>query len=224
MRLNKLIAQATGIGRRSADAAISEGRVTVDGQPPVLGQDVPASASVTLDGKILDTAQTTDTPKTTILFHKPTGCVVSRNGQGSRTIYDLLPAAYQALKPIGRLDKESSGLLLLTNDGQLAFGLTHPSKQKTKIYEVTLDKPLRPLHHQMISDYGIMLDDGRSKLHLERLTDSSNTQWRITMHEGRNRQIRRTFRALGYGVIALHRTQFGNYKLGTLAVGDYAPA
>lgn len=155
------------------------------------------------------------------MLHKPVGCVVSREGQGSHTIYDLLPADFQQLKPIGRLDKDSSGLLLLTNDGALAQELTHPQFQKVKIYEVTLDRPLQPLHRQMIADIGITLDDGRSILGLERLHDNSDTAWRVTMHEGRNRQIRRTFAALGYTVITLHRTQFGTYSLGSLAPGAY---
>jgi 23S rRNA pseudouridine2605 synthase len=153
------------------------------------------------------------------MLNKPVGYVCSRNGQGSKTVYDLLPPEYQQLKTVGRLDKDSSGLLLLTNDGQLAQELTHPSQQKRKVYEVTLDKPLQPLHRQMISDHGVSLEDGPSKLELERQHDGDDTKWIVTMHEGRNRQIRRTFAALGYEVIQLHRTKFGNYQLGTLQKG-----
>lgn len=219
MRLNKFIALTTGMGRRPADQAVASGRVRVNGEIATLGQEVNTTDRVTLDGVGLTVpSQAT----ATIVLNKPAGYVVSRNGQGSATIYELLPPEYHHLKPVGRLDKDSSGLLLLTDDGQLAFELTHPSRQKQKIYEVTLDKPLPPLHRQMIIDYGIMLDDGPSKFLLERLHDGDETQWQITMHEGRNRQIRRTFKALGYGVVKLHRTQFGTYKLGSLGPGRYA--
>ena len=216
MRINKFIAQAAGIGRRTADAGILAGRIRINGTIPTAGQDVTATDVVTFDGRIL---QASGEPVITIIFNKPVGYVVSRNGQGSKTVYDLLPATYQNLKPIGRIDKDSSGLLLLTNDGTLANELTHPSKQKTKVYEIALDKALQPLHRQMINDYGIVLEDGPSKLQLERLREEDETLWTVSMHEGRNRQIRRTFAALGYTVIKLHRVQFGKYSLGTLGAG-----
>lgn len=211
MRINKFVALATGLSRRKADELIGRGEVTVNDQPPQQGQDITSTDVVRLGKRIIEAPVST----TTILFNKPTGYVVSREGQGSHTIYDLLPREYHNLKPIGRLDKYSSGLLLLTNDGNLANELTHPRQQKQKIYEVTIDTPLAPLHRQMISDHGIQLDDGLSKLQLERLKDGHDTAWRITMHEGRNRQIRRTFNALGYRVKTLHRTQFGPYTLST---------
>ena len=216
MRLNKFVAQASGLSRRAADAAIHEGRVAVNGETATLGLTVTEHGTVTLDSKPL-----TAVPEPiTIMLHKPVGYVCSRNGQGSKTVYDLLPAEYQQLKPVGRLDKDSSGLLLLTNDGDLAYELTHPSKQKTKVYEVELDKPLAPLHRQMISDFGIQLDDGPSKLQLERLEEGNDTKWQVTMSEGRNRQIRRTFAALGYTVTKLHRTHLGVYRLVSLAPGS----
>ncbi len=214
MRINKYIATSTGLSRRSADAALEQGRVMVNDAVPSAGQDITDDDTVTLDGSVI----TPTVKTTTIMLNKPAGYVCSRNGQGNRTIYDLLPAVLHPLKPVGRLDKDSSGLLLLTNDGQLAYDLTHPSRQKVKVYEVVLDKPLQPLHRQMISDHGVTLDDGPSKFELERIEGESN--WRITMHEGRNRQIRRTFAALGYEVTALHRTHFGDYALGKLMPGE----
>jgi len=209
MRLNKFIAACTGMSRRAADSAIQAGRVHLNGKPAVLTDAVSETDSVTLDGQQLHIPSQTKT----ILLNKPVGYVVSRDGQGSKTIYDLLPAELHHLKPVGRLDKDSSGLLLLTDDGTLAHQLTHPSFQKIKLYEVTLDRPLQPLHRQMIAERGIMLEDGVSRLGLERLTENNDTRWRVTMHEGRNRQIRRTFAALGYTVTALHRTKFGAYSL-----------
>jgi 23S rRNA pseudouridine2605 synthase len=216
MRINKYVAQATGISRRAADKAIEEGRVTVNGQTAVQGQDVSKSDAVALDGHEIRAASKT----ITIMLNKPAGYVVSRNGQGSKTVYDLLPARYHHLKPVGRLDKDSSGLLLLTNDGDLAQELTHPKYEKTKIYEVELDRPLAPeALHKLQS--GVRLEDGMSHLDVHRLLigssidpkNLSNKIYRVQMHEGRNRQIRRTFAALGYKVTRLHRTHFGSYQL-----------
>lgn len=215
MRINKYIASSTGLSRRAADMAIAEGRVLVNGQAPTSGQQITEQDTLTLDGRAITPVVNT----VTIMLHKPAGYVVSRDGQGSKTVYDLLPPELHHLKPVGRLDKDSSGLLLMTNDGELANQLTHPRYAKTKVYEVALDNPLQPLHHQMINDYGVQLDDGPSKLLLEKL-DEQGKQWRVTMQEGRNRQIRRTFAALGYTVTKLHRTHFGTYQLDDLPSGS----
>jgi 23S rRNA pseudouridine2605 synthase len=209
MRINKFVALATGMSRRAADREVQEGRILINGRMAELSDTVTETDSVSFEGKLLRAPMN----RQTILLNKPAGYVVSRDGQGSKTIYELLPPDLHHLKPIGRLDKYSSGLLLLTNDGDLANDLTHPSRQKVKLYDVILSEPLQPLHRQMISDIGIQLDDGRSQLGLERLHEGNETGWRVTMHEGRNRQIRRTFAALGYGVTKLHRTQFGTYAL-----------
>jgi 23S rRNA pseudouridine2605 synthase len=213
MRINKFIARATGISRREADKAIEAGRVTVNGQPALTGTDVTASDDVMLDGK------TASQPRmTTIMLNKPAGYVCSRDGQGARTVYDLLPEEFKALKPVGRLDKDSSGLLLLTTDGDLANRLTHPSYQKEKIYQVTLDHPLTEQDRTAVQQ-GVNLDDGPSAL---RITDVQGARFTVTMSEGRNRQIRRTFAALGYEVNGLHRTQFGSYALpNSLAAGSW---
>lgn len=216
MRINKYIAAGTPLSRRGADAAIAAGRVTLNGQTVTQGIDVAETDVVTLDGQVVSPAVTV----TTIIINKPVGFVCSRNGQGSRTIYELLPPEYQQLNPVGRLDKDSSGLLLLTNDGQLAEQLTHPRYEKTKVYEITLDHPLQPLSRQIITDHGVMLEDGRSQFQIERLVEGDDTKWRITMHEGRNRQIRRTFAALGFTVTKLRRTHFGPYTLHDLPEGD----
>jgi 23S rRNA pseudouridine2605 synthase len=219
MRINKYIAAATGLSRRVADKAVEQGNVLINGQHATTGQEVNDQDTVILSGKIVKPAPQTQT----ILLNKPSGYVVSRDGQGSSTIYDLLPPNLHHLKPVGRLDKESSGLLLLTNNGQLAQELTHPKYQKTKVYELELVNPLAPLHRQMISDHGIMLSDGSSKLQLERLREGDDKGWRVTMREGRNRQIRRTFAALGYMIKKLHRTHFGTYSLPvTLQPGEWS--
>ena len=220
MRLNKFIAHATGISRREADELIRTGNVVVNSKAADLGCDVnPDDDTVTVNNQLVKLP----TEHTTIMLNKPVGYVCSRNAQarGVKTIYELLPDQYKALKTVGRLDKDSTGLILLTDDGDLAHHLTHPSFAKTKEYIVELDHALAPLHQQMISDFGINLDDGPSQLLLERLNDE-RTKFNITMHEGRNRQIRRTFAALGYQVKSLHRTTFGPYTLGDLASGKWS--
>jgi 23S rRNA pseudouridine2605 synthase len=218
MRINRFLALATSLSRRGADKAVESGQVLVNGRIATIGHDVTAQDTISYNGRTLTLADTAHTQ--TILLNKPVGYVCSRNGQGGRTIYELLPQELHRLKPVGRLDKDSSGLLVLTDDGELAHRLTHPRFQKAKLYEIELDKPLQPLHRQMIADIGVQLDDGPSQLSLERLLDTGDTAWRVSMHEGRNRQIRRTFAALGYTVTKLHRTAFGPYTLDSLPLGS----
>lgn len=216
-RLNKYLALHLGVSRRQADELIEAKRVAINDAVAVIGARVQPGDAVTVDGKPVATT----TPFIYLALNKPTNYVCSRRQQGdSPTIYSLLPAEYHALKPVGRLDRDSSGLILLTNNGDFAQRMTHPRYAKAKRYDVTLDKPLEPLHQQMIADFGVTLDDGTSQLGLEKASDD-RLQWIIVMSEGRNRQIRRTFAALGYTVTALHRTHFGTYTLGSLQPGDY---
>lgn len=218
-RLNKYIAFHLGLSRREADDLISKGKVTVAGEQAVLGGRVEAGQPVAVSGKLI----TEKTNYTYLAFNKPEGYVSSRKQQGDNpTLYSLIPKEYHALKPVGRLDKDSSGLLLLTDDGDFAYQMTHPKFYKVKTYTVELNKALEPLHQQMISDYGVQLEDGPSQLSLERVGDDRKS-WIVTMHEGRNRQIRRTFSALGYTVTKLHRTSFGPYRLDNLQAGSYEP-
>jgi len=213
MRINKYVALATGLSRRAADIAISEGQVRVNSEPATMGQTVATGDQISLNGQQLHLPETTQT----IMLNKPVGFVVSREGQGSKTIYDLLPPQLHQLKPVGRLDKDSSGLLLLTNDGTLANTLTHPSYEKTKIYQVELNHPLDDAAFVRLHQ-GVALADGISHLDVKATGGRGYT---VTMHEGRNRQIRRTFVNLGYQVTRLHRTQFGGHVLDDLASGAY---
>ncbi len=213
MRINQFIAQQTGLGRRAVDQLIKDGQVTVSDQPAVIGQSITERDEVKLQGQTINPVN----QLVLLQLNKPAGYVCSRDGQGSLTIYDLLPKAHHNLKPIGRLDKDSSGLLLLTNDGQLANQLAHPSQQKDKIYLVELNRPLASTDRQQL-ERGVELDDGPSRLQLSRITD---TKWQVTLHEGRNRQIRRSFASLDYQVKALQRIQIGPYNLGTLQVGKF---
>jgi len=218
MRINRFLAAATGISRRQADKVISSNQVTINGLPAKLIDHVTANDEVTLKKRRLFLPLS----NTTLIINKPVGYVCSRNGQGSKTVYDLLPQEYQSLKPVGRLDKDSSGLLLMTDDGQLAHELTHPKFNKQKLYEVSLALMLKEEDRKKLIA-GIELEDGISKLGL-RPMDRTDKNWQISISEGRNRQIRRTFSALGYTVKKLHRTQFGDYKLDDLATGEIQKA
>lgn len=219
LRLNKYLALQLGISRREADNLIALKKVTINGQIITLGARFKEGDKIVVDGKPVKAGVKYEY----VALNKPAGYVCSRKQQDDNpTIYDLLPAAMHHLKTVGRLDIDTSGLILLSNDGDFTFHMTHPSFFKTKIYQVRLDHSLEPLHQQMISDHGINLEDGVSKLQLERLNDENDRKnWIITMHEGRNRQIRRTFGSLGYTIIKLHRTNFGNYSLGDIQPGKF---
>lgn len=212
LRLNKFLAERLGVSRREADELISAGKVTVDGVKAILGTKIDEKSKIFCNDKEVFFQN----EYIYIAFHKPVGYVCSRRAQGNApTLYDLLPKKYHHLKTVGRLDKDSSGLILLTNDGDFAFQMTHPKFRKNKVYEIELDKPLEPLHQQMITDHGIEIGDGVSRFKI--IKDQNH--YIVILSEGRNRQIRRTFAALGYEVTRLHRTQFGKYELGDLKPG-----
>lgn len=213
MRLNKYIALHTGVSRRRADQLIKNGEVLINDEPAQIGKEVSIKDKITVSGLEIKASYKI----TTIMLNKPVGYVVSRNGQGSKTVYDLLPKEFHNLKPIGRLDKDSSGLILLTNDGDLANKLTHPSHRKEKVYEVDLDKSLTPEDKTRI-ETGVLLEDGKSSLKLKVLRDKI---YEVRISEGRNRQIRRTFAALDYKVTKLHRTGFGEYNFKDLQIGNW---
>jgi len=216
VRLNKFLAEHVGISRRAADDLIAAGKVKVDSEVAVLGARIKDDSMVEVKGKPVERIA----KKTYIMLNKPVGYASSRRAQNGKTLYELLPKEYHALKTVGRLDKESSGLIILTDDGDFNYRMTHPSFKKMKVYEVELDRVLPPLSQQMIADFGIDLSDGKSQLGLTRL-DDGRKKWRVEMSEGRNRQIRRTFGAMGFTVVKLHRTQFGKYQLGLLKDGEY---
>ena len=170
MRLNKFLAERLGISRREADDLIASGRVTVDGKIAEFGMQIDDNTKVLVDKKNVAFSHN----YTYLMLNKPRGYVSSRRRQGDTpTLHELLPKNLQTLKTVGRLDKESSGLILLTDDGDFAFRMTHPKFFKIKTYIVELDKPLAPLHQQMISDIGITLPDGLSKLFITKLADKN---------------------------------------------------
>ncbi|MEI7631976.1 MAG: pseudouridine synthase [bacterium] len=218
MRLNKWIAAHSLHSRRKADELIASGRVAVNEVTAILGTTADDDSIVTIDGKRIGTKMNNDV-KVVLLLNKPIGYVCSRNGQGAPTVYGLLPLKYHHLDIAGRLDKDSSGLVILTNNGELMQQLTHPSFKKEKVYNTTLDHALSQADQASIES-GVKLEDGLSSLKLS-LISADKKQWQVTMHEGRNRQIRRTFALLDYDVINLSRLSVSEYTLNGIEEGKY---
>ncbi|HUD06512.1 MAG TPA: pseudouridine synthase [Candidatus Saccharimonadales bacterium] len=216
MRINRFVAKATGLGRRAVDTYISEQRILVNGSAAKLGQEVEITDRIEVDGSRVDLPS----ENITILFNKPVGYISSRKEQGSPTIYELLPSEFKNLKTAGRLDRESSGLMILTSDGELSYRLTHPKFAKSKIYQVQLNKALSPSQQQIIERGEIKLDGRPSKLNFKKMLGGRDA-WEIEISEGRNRQIRRTFDCLGYEVKGLHRIQIGPFVLSDLGDKPY---
>jgi len=215
MRLNRFLA-AAGLGsRRHCDELIAAGRVTINGKVCTNFSAQPrARDHVKVDDKLVHAA-----PALTIMLHKPAGIVSTRKDVHARdTIFDLLPEKFSRLFNIGRLDAQTEGLLLLTNDGELALWLTHPRFKIDKEYEVTLDRLWDPaLTPKLLR--GILLDGQRAKI--AQLRSVSPRRLRVTLRQGINRQIRRMFEAVGYQVKHLVRIRIGNLRLGDLPRGHW---
>jgi 23S rRNA pseudouridine2605 synthase len=215
MRLNRFLA-AAGVGsRRYCDELIAAGRVSVNGKICTNFSAQPATRDhVKVDGKLLH-AQ----PPLTIMLHKPAGFVSSRQDVHARdTIFDLLPQKFSRLFSIGRLDAQTEGVILLTDDGDLAHRLTHPRFKIDKEYEVTLDRAWDPtLGPKLLR--GIFLDGKRARI--ERLRSLTPTRLRVVLRQGINRQIRRMFELVGYRLKHLVRIRIANLLLGDLPRGHW---
>lgn len=217
MRLNRFLA-AAGVGsRRHCDELIAAGRVTINGQVCTNFSVQPmARDHVKVDGKLLHLD-----PPLTIMLHKPAGFVSTRKDPHTRdTIFDLVPPKFRRLFNIGRLDAQTEGLILLTNNGDLAQRLTHPRYKMDKEYELTLDRPWdSALTPKLLK--GIVLDGKCARI--ERIHAIGPTRLRATLRQGINRQIRRMFEAVGFRVNHLVRTRIGNLRLADLPPGHYRP-
>jgi 23S rRNA pseudouridine2605 synthase len=217
MRLAKYLAHAGVASRRSAEALIAAGRVTVEREVVTdPARDVQPDSRVELDGRPLDGAE----PRVVLALNKPVGVLsTARDTHGRTTVIDLVPADGLRLYPVGRLDADSSGLILLSNDGELAHRLTHPSFEVEKTYRARLAGG--PLAEEALSALrsGVQLEDGvTAPARVRRL---KGEQIELTIHEGRNRQVRRMCEAVGHRVLELQRTGFGPLRLGGLAPGAH---
>lgn len=220
-RLQKIIAQAGICSRRTAEQYIAEGRVTVDGQTVTeLGRKVdPAQAVITVDGKPLRREE----EKVCVLLNKPTGYVTTMSDpQGRPIVTDLLPQAIKArLFPVGRLDLNSEGALLMTNDGELANKILHPKFEVKKTYEATVKEVPKEADLRLL-EQGIVIDDHKTWPAQIRVLrqEQGRSVIEIIIHEGKKRQVRKMFQAVGQPVLRLKRTAYGGLRLGSLRPGQ----
>jgi 23S rRNA pseudouridine2605 synthase len=215
MRLAKHLAHAGVASRRASEALVAEGRVTVDGTVVTdPARDVTGDEAIAVDGEAVRAAGA----RVVYALHKPAGVVsTAADTHGRRTVVDLVPSG-QRLYPVGRLDADSTGLILLTNDGDLAYTLTHPRFEVPRTYRARVDgrpdeRALRALRA------GVELDDGRTAPAHVRLLGPHELE--LTIHEGRKRQVRRMCEAVGHRVVELRRVAFGPLRLGDLGAGRH---
>lgn len=223
-RLQKVMAQAGIASRRHAEQMILEGRVQVNGEKIVtLGTKVSPKDKISVDGREIKIVREAFDY---YLLNKPTGYITSaKDPQGRRTVMDLLQKVEQRVYPVGRLDYDTSGLLVLTNDGELAHRLMHPSYGVEKTYQVEVQGML-PSQALLRLEKGVELEDGKTAPAqvrvLTRKGQGSLQRLEITIHEGRNRQVRRMFEAVGFPVITLKRIRFGPLQLDSgLRMGSF---
>jgi len=220
VRLQKLIAASGLASRREAERWIEAGRVTVDGQPATIGDSAdPERQTVAVDGRPIGRAER----PVYILLNKPVGYVTTmRDPEGRPVVSDLLRGVRERVVPVGRLDLTTEGALLLTNDGDLALHLSHPRFHVEKTYLARVrglldDDSLHKLAH------GVLLDDGMTapaEAELIRVV-GSHSWLRLTLHEGRNRQVRRMCEALGFSISRLKRIRYAFLELGQLQSGEF---
>jgi 23S rRNA pseudouridine2605 synthase len=217
MRLVKYLAHAGVASRRTAETMIAAGRVSLDGELVTdPARDVGDGAHVCVDGRPLSGAER----RATYALHKPVGVLsTAKDTHGRTTVLDLLPDEGLRLYPVGRLDADSSGLILLTNDGELANRLTHPSFEVPKTYRARLAGRAVGADAVARLRKGVVLDDGpTAPAQVRRIGEH---ELELTIHEGRNRQVRRMVAAVGHQVLELRRVRFGPLRLGGLKQGEH---
>ena len=217
MRLQKFLSAAGVSSRRGAEEIIKQGLVSVNGEVVTeMGIQIdPDVDSVTAHNKVVRVPS----QKLYLMFNKPTGYLTTvTDPHGRKTVFDLLPRRYQSLFPVGRLDKDSEGLLLLTNDGEMAQELTHPSFEHVKEYRVRVVKKITREFLAKLKQ-GIELEEGLAKADgVEKLGPK---EFKLTLHQGWKRQIRRMVESLDYKVEALQRIRLANYHIDSLDAKPY---
>ena len=220
MRLQKYLADAGIASRRASEAIIAAGRVKINGAVAQIGATVEESDVVLLDDRPVREAE----ERVVIMLHKPRGVVSTSNDpQGRKTVQDIVADVPERLYNVGRLDINSEGLLLMTNDGELAYRLTHPKFRVDKTYYAVTDGQLSAGEIARLTN-GVELDDGvtaPARVENVRRTINGDTSFSVTIREGRNRQIRRMLEAVGHRTLRLKRESFGPLSLGNLRPGEY---
>ena len=224
MRIHKFIAESGYCSRRAAEELVREGKVFVNKKPAIIGQDVdPERDSVFCDGHRLHLKVAN---KRYFIFYKPRGVITAMKAQDDRSVVaDLIGGIKGRIYPVGRLDRDSEGLLLLTDDGETAQRLTHPSHEIEKTYRVTVkgdpsDEQLDTLRNGVTLDDGDVTQPAQVEIHAQK---DGKTVLHITIHEGKNRQIRRMCDTVGLEIHLLKRIAVGNLSLGHLQPGEYRP-
>jgi len=213
MRLNAYLARAGVASRRGADELIKAGRVTVNGEPGQLNTFVQSRDRVDVDGRPVALQRLAY-----LLLNKPAGVVTTaRDPQGRRTVVDIVPPEPRVV-PVGRLDVDTTGALLLTNDGPLAHRLAHPRYGVEKRYVADVEGEPTDEILRLLAD-GVELDDGRTAPARVRRLGPRTVE--LAIHEGRNRQVRRMFDAVGHSVRALHRSAYAGLTIDDLEPGGY---
>jgi 23S rRNA pseudouridine2605 synthase len=219
-RLQKILSEMGIASRRKAEELIIEGRVTVNGTPARIGMKAdPERDHIKLDGKLLTGKKE---PKVYLMFYKPRNVVTSLDDPEERpTVRDYLAKMRYRVYPVGRLDFDSEGLLLITNDGDFAHAVLHPSKEVPKTYEVKIDGALKDEDIEKLRR-GVSIEGGRTApARVRKLRKLKSNSWiEITIHEGKKRQIRRMLQRVGYSVLRLKRTRIGPINLGSLKAGE----
>jgi len=219
-RLQKFMASAGVASRRASEKLIEEGRVTVNGIPATLGMSVEPGDQVLLDGQPLQA----EGKRIVILFYKPRGVICSSSDpEGRKTVQDFFAEIPARLYNIGRLDLNSEGLLLMTNDGDLCNRMTHPKFRVEKTYYAVCDGKLTPQQRAQLIN-GVLLEDGMTapaRINYTTTNQKGDTGISITIHEGRNRQIRRMLEAVGHKTLRLKREGYGPLTLGELKSGQW---
>lgn len=218
MRINKYLAACGIASRRGCDKLIEDGKITVNGKKAVIGMEICGDDRVEIDGKIISVQK-----NEYYIINKPKGYICSVSDEkGRKTVLDLLPGDVGRIYPVGRLDYDSEGLLILTTDGELAQHLTHPSNEIPKTYLVKIEGTLTESDLNPIRS-GIEIDDyvtKKCKAHIVE-TNKLYTKIHITITEGKNREIRKMFEAIGKNVILLKRIKIGEITLRGLDRGAY---
>ena len=218
VRLNKFISNAGVCSRRAADNLILEGRIKVNNNVVrELGLKINTTDKVQFDNKII-----TSEKKLYILVNKPRNVICTKSDEkGRKSIMDLLPEMFQHLYPVGRLDRNTTGVILMTNDGALTQNLLHPSKKINKVYKVKAEKQLtQDQMNKMV--LGLELEDGLSKFNkLSELNEDEFFRYGIEIHSGKNRVIRRMFEAVDNRVLKLDRVMFHTFEKRGIAIGSY---
>lgn len=221
VRLQKYLAECGVASRRAAEILIRDGEVTINGKVAELGAKVkPGKDAVKVKGKLLR-QETSDFVY--IKMFKPTGVVTTlHDPEGRPTVKDLLTGVKQRVFPVGRLDYDSEGLIILTNDGEYAQSITHPTKEVTKTYIVKISGKLTTNHIIKLRT-GVTLADGKAKAkHVEKIRSGDKYDWyKVVLTEGRNRQLRRMFERIGFDVMKLQRVAIGRMTIGRLQRGEF---